>query len=59
MDNKQEELEAVVQLKNYSIVAITEAWWDNSHDWSAAMVAVDFSEGTGKKGDCLKLNDGI
>jgi len=37
MGNKQEELEAIVQQQNYDIVAITEAWQDNSHSWSAAM----------------------
>ena len=37
MGNKQEELEAIVQQANYDLVAITEMWWDCSHDWSAAM----------------------
>ena len=37
MGNKQEELEAIVQQANYDLVAITETWWDLSHDWSAAM----------------------
>ena len=37
MGNKQEELEAIVQQENYDIVAITETWWDDSHNWSAAM----------------------
>ena len=37
MGNKQEELEAIVQQANYDLVAITETWWDHSHDWSAAM----------------------
>jgi len=37
MGNKQEELEATVQQANYDLVAITETWWDCSHDWSAAM----------------------
>jgi len=35
--NKQEELEATVQLENYDIVAITESWWDDLHNQSAAM----------------------
>ncbi|KAK4827442.1 hypothetical protein QYF61_017999 [Mycteria americana] len=35
--NKQEELEAIVQLENYDIVAITETWCDDSHNWSAAV----------------------
>ncbi|KAK4810498.1 LOW QUALITY PROTEIN: hypothetical protein QYF61_004278 [Mycteria americana] len=37
MGNKQEELEAIVQQDSYDLVAITEMWWDDSHDWSAAM----------------------
>ncbi|GAB0202541.1 hypothetical protein GRJ2_002719700 [Grus japonensis] len=37
MGNKQEELEAIVQQDSYDLVAITETWWDDSHDWSAAM----------------------
>ena len=35
--SKQEELEAVVLQENYDFVTITETWWDDSHDWSAAM----------------------
>ena len=35
--NKQEELESIVQQENYDVVAITETWWDDSHNWSAAM----------------------
>ena len=37
MGNKQEELEVIVQCTNYDLVAITETWWDHSHDWSAVM----------------------
>ncbi|KAK4829368.1 hypothetical protein QYF61_003295 [Mycteria americana] len=37
MDNKQEELEAIVHQENYDMVAITETWWDDLHNWSAAM----------------------
>jgi len=37
MGNKQEELEAIVQHDSYDLVAVTETWWDDSHDWSAAM----------------------
>ncbi|KAK4815716.1 hypothetical protein QYF61_006754 [Mycteria americana] len=37
MGNKQEELEAIVHQENYDMVAITETWWDDSHNWSAAM----------------------
>jgi len=37
MGNKQEDLEDIVQQHSYDFVAITETWWDYSHDWSAAM----------------------
>ncbi|KAJ7408012.1 hypothetical protein BTVI_60920 [Pitangus sulphuratus] len=37
MGNKQEDLEALVQQESYDVVAITETWWDDSHDQSAAM----------------------
>ncbi|KAK4807116.1 hypothetical protein QYF61_018457, partial [Mycteria americana] len=37
MGNKQEELEATMLLESYNLVAITETWWDESHDWSAAI----------------------
>ncbi|KAK4816911.1 LOW QUALITY PROTEIN: hypothetical protein QYF61_024921 [Mycteria americana] len=35
--NKQEDLEAIVHQENYDMVAITETWWDDLHNWSAAM----------------------
>jgi len=37
MDNKQEELEATVLLESFDLVAIIETWWDEWHDWSAAI----------------------
>ena len=37
MGNKQEELEATMLLEIYDPVAITETWWDESHDWSVAI----------------------
>jgi len=37
MGNKQEELEATIQQDGYDLVAITETWWDSSHDWHAVM----------------------
>ena len=37
MGNKQEESETTVQQASYDLVAITETWWDCSHDWSAAV----------------------
>ena len=71
MGNKQEELEAIVQWENYDIVAILETWWDDSHNWSAAMDGYKLFR-RDKQGrrccglapcvrecfDCLELNDG-
>ncbi|KAK4810861.1 hypothetical protein QYF61_008833 [Mycteria americana] len=37
MGNKQEELEATMLLESYDLVAVTETWWDKSHDWSVAI----------------------
>jgi len=37
MGNKQEEMKAIVQQDSYDLVTITETWWDDSHDRSAAM----------------------
>jgi len=36
MGNKQEEVEANVLLESYNPIALTETWWDESHDWSMA-----------------------
>ncbi|PKU39569.1 nipped-b-like protein [Limosa lapponica baueri] len=44
MENKQEELEAIVQQKSYDGVAITETWWDDSHDWSAVLDGYKLSQ---------------
>lgn len=35
--NKQEELEAILQLESYSLIAVTETWWDEMHNWSIAI----------------------
>ena len=36
MGNKQE-LEIRVWAGHYDLVAITETWWDSSHDWNVIM----------------------
>ncbi|KAM9590845.1 uncharacterized protein ACIBXB_005894 [Morphnus guianensis] len=69
MGNKQEE--AIVQLENYDVIAITETWWDDSHNWSAAMDGYKLfrRDRQGRRGggvalyvrecfDCLELDDG-
>ena len=34
MGSKQEELETMVHLENYDLIAIMETWWDDSHNWN-------------------------
>ncbi|KAK4810629.1 hypothetical protein QYF61_007366 [Mycteria americana] len=71
MGNKQEELEAIVHQENYDMVAITETWWDDSHNWSVAMDGYKLfrRDRRGRRGggvalyvreclDSLELNDG-
>ncbi|KAK4816775.1 hypothetical protein QYF61_022887 [Mycteria americana] len=71
MGNKQEELEAIVHQENDDMVAITETWWDDSHNWSAAMDGYKFfsRDRRGRRGggvalyireclDSLELDDG-
>lgn len=50
MGNKQEELEACVQ-QDYSIIGVTERWWDSSRSWSAAMAGLLGSLGRAGQGD--------
>ena len=72
MSNKQEELEAIVQQENYDLGATTEMpWWDDLHNWSAAMDGYELfrRDRQGRRGggvalyvrecfDCLELDDG-
>lgn len=37
MGNKQEELEICVRLQGHDLIAVTEMWWDSSHDWNVVM----------------------
>jgi len=57
MGNKQEELEAIIQWDGYDLVAITETWWDNSHDWHAVtdQMATDSLGKTGQQGEVVEL----
>ena len=60
-----------MQLENYDIVAITETWCDDSHNWSTAMDGYKLfrRDRQGRRGgggtlyvrecfDCIELNDG-
>jgi len=57
MGNKQEELEATMLLESYNLIAITETWWNESHDWSVALDAYRLfrRERQGKKGGDIAL----
>jgi len=37
MGNKQEELEICVRSQGRDLIAVTETWWDSSHDWHAVI----------------------
>ena len=37
LSNKQDELETVMRLESYGLVAITETWWDDSHNWNTTI----------------------
>lgn len=39
MGNKQEELEISVWSQGHDLIAITETWWDSSHDCNVVMDA--------------------
>ena len=54
MGNKQEELEVTVQQDGYNLVAVTETWWDNSHDWHAVMDGYRLFK-TGQQGEVVEL----
>ena len=35
MGNKQNEVETMMQLENYDLIAITEIWWNKLYNWNA------------------------
>jgi len=37
MSNKQKRVKATVLLERCGLIAITETWWDESHDWSVVI----------------------
>ena len=60
-----------MQWENYDVVAITETWWDDLHNWSAAMDGYKLfrRDRQGRRGggvslyvrehfNCLELDDG-
>ena len=57
MGNKQEELEAMVQLENYDLIAITDMWWDKSHKQNTGMEGYKFYRRNrqGRKGGGVAL----
>ena len=59
MGNEQEELEAIVQWEKYDIVASMVTWWDDLHNWSAAMDGYKLfgRDRQGRRGSGLALCD--
>ena len=57
MGNKQEELEDTVLLESYDLIALTETWWDESHDWSMAINGYRLfrRDSRGKRGGSIAL----
>ncbi|XP_053914607.1 hyccin isoform X2 [Cuculus canorus] len=57
MGNKKDELEAVVGQGDYDVIAITETWWDDSHNWTTAMLGYKLfrRDREGRKGGGVAL----
>jgi len=55
--NKQKELEATALLESYSLIALTETCWDESHDWIMAIDGYRLFrwDGQGKRGGGVAL----
>ncbi|GAB0209533.1 mitochondrial enolase superfamily member 1 [Grus japonensis] len=49
MGNKQEELEVYVRMQGRDLIAVTEIWWDSSHDWNAVMDGYPMTMGCNPK----------
>ena len=63
MGNKQEELETMMQLDKYDLIAITKIWWDGSHNWNIGTEGYKLfrRDRQGRKGGgvALYIRDGI
>ena len=55
MGNKQGELETMVPLENFDLIAITGTWWDDSHNWNTTIEGYKLLEGIGKVGGVGQL----
>ncbi|KAK4818852.1 hypothetical protein QYF61_020071 [Mycteria americana] len=57
MGNKQDELEPLGSSQSYSIIGISEAWWNESHDWSTGMEGYRLfrRDGQGRRGGGVAL----
>ena len=53
--NKQEEMETVVQLENCDLIATTETWQHELHNWNATNEDYIVLEGRGKVGKVVEL----
>lgn len=58
MGNKQEELETMVQLENYYLIAIPETCWDEEHNWNSTVEGYKLSRRNrlGRREDCCALS---
>jgi len=56
MGNKQKELEAIMQMENYDIVATMEVWWDDSHSWECCDYQLFKRDRQGRKGSGVALS---
>lgn len=56
--NKQEELEAVLQITSYNLVAVTETCREESHDWSITDDGLKLfrRDGQGRRGGRVALD---
>ena len=44
-----------MQLQGYDLVAMTETWWDISHNWNVAMDSFVILVSTGQEGEVVEL----
>lgn len=53
----KKELETMVQLEKYDLIAIVESWWDKSHNWNAGIEGYELfrRDRQGRKGRCVAL----
>lgn len=48
-------MKATVHLESKDLIAITETWWDESHDWKGLLIATGYSGMTAEEGEVNRL----